>query len=113
MAAACSRCTCRHEHPAASSTRASSRRVVELHRGRGIVEPRELLRARVDLQAVIAEAPFDESRWDVVEDFFVDRGRAGIVAAQQTGDPIELAKAYARPRVDADYSVSSQSSHST
>lgn len=60
-------------------------------RRRGLVDAREL-------EAMVAEDPLDESRWDVLEDFLVDRGdpRAGIVAAQQTGDPIELAKAYDR-----------------
>jgi len=60
-------------------------------RRRGLVDAREL-------EAMVAEDPLDESRWDVLEDFLVDRGdpRAGIVAAQQTGDSIELAKAYDR-----------------
>jgi hypothetical protein len=51
-----------------------------------------------ELEAVIAEEPFDEDRWMVLEDRLLELGdpRAGIVAAQHTNDPIELAKAYDR-----------------
>jgi hypothetical protein len=54
--------------------------------------------AAPELEAVIAEEPFDEDGWMVLEDRLLETGdpRAGIVAAQHTNDPIELAKAYDR-----------------
>ena len=51
-----------------------------------------------ELEAQIAEDPFDDTRWSVLDDWLLDQDepRAEIVRAEQTGDPSAVAAAYRR-----------------